>query len=537
MAKVLWITVDDTSYSMLSRRATELGVAHVPATPVLDAFQDGGINYTRFYGESKCSPTRADAMLGKYTWRSGMGLNAKITEPGAPAIGESWLCSGLPGGVTKGTFGKWHLMSSEHTFDSARQAGQFDTHIGAALGNLNTSSDTYWYWVRFVDGIPKDLANNPLRIGDTGDPPNDIQNRDAENYCTTIEMQDAKTWIEAQVGDWFCWLQFNSNHTPIAPPPTAAERATAGITPNQLTSVAMETVLTNFRIYSGELAGDPVAAAAALVAAGWDPDTEAGLASYLGMMEAIDTEIGVLLGSSAIDTAVDTHVFIFSDNGENELYVQPPMDPEKSKGTQHELAARLPMIYQGPTVPANSKGRDCRSLFHAVDLWATTLGIFGVDPDVAFAGVDHDSIDISPTFTDLEARPRSVGFISGFELQINNGLTGSNPKGGIINAATGETADPNYGPVTVWNRAVFNDNYKLITRMPTGPADMVDGQTPAVDITYEFYNMRSDYLEENNLIAIPSQFPTSVESFSGNESAWRAFRSLKAAEDALLPYP
>lgn len=525
MTNVLSICVDDASFTMLQSRAEALGVAHVAQTPNINAFQAGAINYTRFYGQSTCRPTRGCMMLGKYGFRSGVGGGGgpiAIAAPGAPGISESWLCKGIPA-VAKAMIGKWHLYTSEHTFDSARLAGAFDTHIGN-IANINNNNETFWYWGRFVDGA----LLNTLSVTDRQGGADGFANRKAENYATHVQTQDAIDWIQAQGGDWFCQLSYSAVHRPVNIPPTAAERATAGLLPNQYTSVAQEALLENYRIYLGELPGDPVAALAAIEAAGWESD-EVELAAFIGMMEATDTEIGRLLAIPEIDTATDTWVFIFSDNGEDSAFVQAPADPSNGKTTLGEIALRLPLLVQGPTIPTALKGRECRNLVHMVDLWATTLGLFGIDPAVAFPGEVVDSVDFSATFTDLEGGTRTTVYSEFFSVEDVNGLGDADPKGGIIDSATGETADANYTPLTAWSRTMIDDNWKLITRMATGPA------STELDITRELYNMRSDYLEQRNFIREPAKLPTGVEDVSYSEAAWAAFQRLSAEESALLP--
>jgi len=526
MPNVLWITVDDITYTMLERRANALNVKRVAQTPVLNAFQDGGINYTRFYGQSVCSPTRATAMLGKFGFRHGMGNNADISSAGAPAIGESWLCTGLPS-VSKGTFGKWHLYTSEHTTNSAGVAGRFDTYVGLALSNI-VGSDTYWYWDRFENGSYLNTLGAAAKQGAL----DGQTNRNAANYATTVTAEDATTWIDAQVGDWFCWVQFSACHIPIHVPPSVAERTAAGKTPTQYMSAEHEAIMDQFRIYLGVDPGNPELAENVLDALGWDAAEEALLASYIAMMETVDAEIGNIL--SHVDTSAatgDTTVFIFSDNGEKEDFVQSPMDPLKTKFTTGEVGIRLPLIVQGPGVDPALHGKDCRGLVHMADLWATTLGLFGVDPDVAFSGIAHDSIDFSPTFTDLEGSTRTFALCENFKTAEALVGLAANPKGGIKDSATGETNDPDATPIAEWIRAIVDDNWKLITKMPTGPASVIG------DITYELYNMRSDYIEAHNFIREPSRFPEGIADVGGSEAAWKAVLRLKATENSILPYP
>jgi len=526
MANVLWITTDDVSYTLLQRRCEALGVAHAPATPNLNTAQDTGINYTRFYGQSVCSPFRACSILGRYAFRTGLGNNAQLGFPGAPAVNDSWLCQGIPL-VPSATFGKWHLYTSEHTVDSARDAGQFWVHKGLALGNV-VGNDTYWHWDRYENGVLKDTAglNSKQGLADG------VNNRNAANYLSHIVVQDALDWIAIQPSRWFCWVQMQAPHRPIHFPPTAAERASAGISPNQYMSVAHEALLTNYSIYLGITPGDPVAAKAAIIAEGWDPDSESALAGFIGMVETIDYEIGRLLAAVDTSRTGDTTVMIFSDNGENDPVVQPPLDPDHAKGSQYELSIRLPLIIKGPDIPLLNYGKDCRSLVHAVDLWRTTLRLFGVNIGNMFPGVTSDSKNIASTFTDLEATPRTSLYCENFltKQQVSD-AGGGGPKGGIKDAATGETNDPNFGPIAQWERTMVDDNWKLITRMPTGPASVIG------DITYELYNTRSDYLEEYNMIREPNRFPQGVEDVSGSEAAWLAVLRLKALEDDLLPYP
>ena len=118
---ILLIIVDDLGYSDLGAYGGEI------RTPNIDALAAEGVQFTQFYVQPTCSPTRASLMTGRDPHRVGLGrmfeLNALIPERPIPDGHEGTLrldIETLPArlrdaGYTTVMSGKWHLgLQPEH---------------------------------------------------------------------------------------------------------------------------------------------------------------------------------------------------------------------------------------------------------------------------------------------------------------------------------------------------------------------------------------------------------------------------------------
>ncbi len=149
--------------------------------------------------------------------------------------------------------GKWHLSNQTNGGDDNPNLMGFDHFSGAMSGALRD----FFLWPKVVNGQA-------------------LQQR-VRTYATTENVNDAISWIDEQDSDWFLWLAFNAPHSPFHLPPN--------------------------ELHSYDLLG-----------------TEADIAAnptsyYQASIEAMDTEIGRLLGS--IDAAVlaNTTIIFVGDNG------------------------------------------------------------------------------------------------------------------------------------------------------------------------------------------------------------------------------
>eukprot|EP01084_Bolivina_argentea_P215455 365791_1 len=126
---ILFILVDDLGYKDLSHNNAEY------PTPHIDALYDNGIEFTNYYVNPDCSPTRASIMTGKYSWKT--GLENLGTVPAAttqhipfdtPTMAELLKDAGY---VTHG-LGKWHLGYASWNMTPIGRG--FDSYFGYFQG-------------------------------------------------------------------------------------------------------------------------------------------------------------------------------------------------------------------------------------------------------------------------------------------------------------------------------------------------------------------------------------------------------------------
>ena len=206
-------------------------------------------------------------------------------------------------------------------------------HIGKwHLGDGLTAPNDIGGWPDFSGTISGGLPNYsswPKVV-------NGVQST-STNYATTDNVDDAISFVQAQGDDpWFLWVAFNAPHTPFHKPP------------NDLHSY-------------DSLPGTQL-----------DID-ENPRSYYEAMVEALDTEIGRLMG--VVDLS-DTTVIFLGDNGTPSSVVQNPFGRTHAKGSLYEGGVNTPLIIRGAAVanPASVNS----DVIHCVDLYATILELFGV---------------------------------------------------------------------------------------------------------------------------------------------------------------
>lgn len=526
MGKHLVIIADDLGVEGYSRSAVEAGVvtAQIPRTPSLDALADDGVRFRRFYVNPRCSPSRCLFYTGRYAYRTGMGNNA-VPAPGPPGSSESWLPVAMDATHTTANIGKWHLYSTTNgNFLSPLKSGSggvagLDRWEGVYGNILENAGQSYWYWGRYRDGVLYDLAGATNIIGLSDGP----ANRVATNYCTTINIDDAISWIGAQGGDWLCVVAMCAPHAPLHQPPTLAEREAAGYgVGSRLMSATMETVTTAYN----EILGNTNVAAnqAILDGLGWPSALEtisasARYAAHVAMIEAADTEIGRLLADSNVDisTNSDVTVWYISDNGASTQVIG-----EQGKNSVYDLGTRVPMIVAGNNV-TETGGSVCDALVDMVDVWRTILSMESIDPAAAFPGVTTDGVDISGLLADVNAtRPRAFSYTEAFATY----QTG-NPTGLAAGALeTGATGDATYSQLQMWDRAIHSDEYTLLqmNRYTSAGVRTVD---------YELYNyLGGDELNTNQLLLTQR---LDFNSVARNTTPWRALQELTTQLASMAP--
>lgn len=167
----------------------DLGSAGNPhiTTPHLDSLAKQGVEFSRFYVQPVCAPTRAGVMTGRYYLRTGL-YNTRFGGD-TLGLGEVTVAHLLKsGGYRTGLFGKWHL-GGYHGYQPHQRG--FDEFFGHYHGHI----EHY------------EFANNLVHNG---------QPVETRGYVTDLFTDAAMEFTGAKKEDapFFCCLNFNAPHSP-----------------------------------------------------------------------------------------------------------------------------------------------------------------------------------------------------------------------------------------------------------------------------------------------------------------------------------
>ena len=233
-------------------------------------------------------------------------------------------------------------------------------------------------------------------------------------------VDDAIAWFDyaATEKPWMLWVAFNAPHTPLGEPPAKL--------------LSSETV-------------------AALDDA--EPHTY-----FSAMIEAMDSEIGRLLGAIGQEELKNTYIIFLGDNGTSANVVTAPFERGRAKGTLYQGGVNVPLMIMGPGVAG---GTTSAALANSVDLYATILDLAGTADDPKLDAETLDSTSLAPVLADHTASVRDFAYADVYGPQQNQ----------IVN-----------------KRAIRNERYKL----------MLDLQND----TEELYDLSVDPYEHRDLLDV-----------------------------------
>ncbi len=164
---IVIIMADDLGYSDLGCYGGEI------QTPHLDALAKKGVRFSQFYNASRCCPTRASLLTGKYPHQVGLNRNGQTLSRNAATIAEVLKENGYHTGMT----GKWHLSQTQKLDDPEEQLlwlshrKDIDTFAPLASYPSNRGFEEHWgvIWgvVNFFD--PFSLVHNEKEIKEVPD--------------------------------------------------------------------------------------------------------------------------------------------------------------------------------------------------------------------------------------------------------------------------------------------------------------------------------------------------------------------------------
>lgn len=125
---VLVIMADDLGFSDLGCYGSDID------TPHLDRLAAGGLRFTQFYNASRCCPTRAALLTGKYPHEVGLRTNGASLSKDVPTLAEIFSRNGYHTAMA----GKWHLT---HAAKLAGDSVDSPEHLAV----LNNQTRVEWF--------------------------------------------------------------------------------------------------------------------------------------------------------------------------------------------------------------------------------------------------------------------------------------------------------------------------------------------------------------------------------------------------------
>jgi len=394
-------------HNVLLLIADDLGVDRVGAygvhpapghTPNIDALAAGGVLFRNAWATPVCSSTRACILTGQLGMRTGIGRAIAGNNDVELSVDVPTIADVLRPAYRTAACGKWHLHSNPgHPLDHPMLMG-FEHYRGNMDVLPGFISDAYSSHVVNTDGH--------ISYSTT--------------YATSETVNDALSFIGWAQEPWLLQVAFHAPHAPFHKPPQS---------------------LHTYNLPANIAANIPV--------------------HMQAMTEAMDTEIGRLLGSMSPAVLADTYVIFVADNGTDKPAVTPPFDPQRAKNTLYEGGIHVPLIIKGPGVVA---GAETAALVNTCDLFATMADMAG-----AVITPPEDSVSAFPYLAN-PALPSLRSWVYA-EIFWDNG----------------------FGPYPRYERTVRNERYKLL-RFHV-PYDMTKWSRQ------ELYDLQADPFELVDLLA------------------------------------
>lgn len=330
-------------------------------TPSIDKLAGRGMRFTQAYACCQvCSPSRASIQLGQFPARHGItdwigaasGMNWNRGDRLLPADyqhqlakDDTTLAEALREQGYRTFFaGKWHLggkgsMPQDHGYD-------------INLGGFDKGSPPGGYFAPFNNPyLPDDKAGEALPI------------RLANETAKFIQAQATQS-----DQPFFAMLSFYSVHAPL------------------------ETTQTLWKKYRDKAASEPQPASRFLMDRTLPVRQVQDHPVYAGMMESMDSAVGIVLEQLERSGVADKTVVIFTaDNGgvsSGDAFATSNLPLRGGKGRQWEGGIRAPLYILAPGIA--SAGTTCSVPVTGADLYPTMLSLAGLPlrPDSHADGVD-----------------------------------------------------------------------------------------------------------------------------------------------------
>jgi arylsulfatase A-like enzyme len=330
---ILVVLLDDVGTDLLQqyvfRNSNHRGIptGTIPSTtpgyanlPFFASEAATGIKFANFRTTPVCSPTRAQLLCGRYSFRHWIGTVVRDDNTGEqveygvnPKPQESYPNWMNPGGYSSIAVGKWHLGMPTTALDPTTTVeGGYDWAHPTEIGGFQKFRGVY----RNVNNYPRP-ANPAPNTGDlygywyfTWYDSDDGVAEDVNSYATIYQRQELQRFLRFETQEpWIAYWALNAAHSPWGPRQNAD--------PPTLPSGSMPP--------DSALNSDPV---------NFDENTIYG--SGRASIEAIDTELQTLkdnLGQKVWDRTIRIYM---SDNGTDEQLLVDGLNQGFSFGAQYD---------------------------------------------------------------------------------------------------------------------------------------------------------------------------------------------------------
>ena len=267
-------------------------------------------------------------------------------------------------------------------------------------------------------------------------------------------------WIDDQAQPWFLWLAYVAPHSPFHLPPAELHTQTLSGT-------------------EADIAANP-------------------RAYYLAAIEAMDTEIGRLLGTMTEAELDNTIILYIGDNGTPGRVVDRSVYGNGSKGSLMEGGLRVPMVVSGAAVSRQNVRES--ALINSTDFFVTIANLAGstvtsVEDSQSFKGLlsNTDSVQRDYVYSDFEGDSITGWAIRDHQYKLITTLDGQQQLYDLVDdpLETSNLLDgtSDYSNVVEGLAAVAT----IIRDTDTGGGD---GEILAIDITGEIFTQRSANCED-----------------------------------------
>lgn len=436
---ILVIIADDMGREQLDFYDVNLNADNYAATPNIKALAQQGLRFTRAYTQPWCSPTRAELLTGAYGFQTGIGALAERTNQ--PLL-ETEVC--LPTALKQATENEYvcALIGKHHLSTNLAYGGAYEHPVRCGFD--------YWAGslLNFLGTGGEGYYSWNRSVSYKQGSRIIVERKPCLVYAGLQNVDDGLAWVAKQTKPWYLQFAFNLPHVPFTRPP-------------EYMYDTEKWVLPTFRPETG---GDP-------------------RPYYKAMIESMDYCIGMFLAGLPQDVRANTVVIFTSDNGTPDSVIDPEYEPYNSpnhfKNSPYEEGICNPLIVAGPGVYTGGNA-NTGALVKSIDIFRTVIDIAGGDYGLVATNPNHGRPSTSywPVCKGTTTTARSFVWTDNFT-----------PNG------------PNLNCTTLGSRTLIYDRYKLIRDRATGVTGFPASPVGTGNSTDRLFDLKTDKLEQENLIA------------------------------------
>jgi arylsulfatase A-like enzyme len=434
---IIVVVSDDQGYGELSCHGNP-----IVKTPYLDRLSRESIRFTNFHVAPMCTPTRGQLMTGCDAIRNG-ALNVSSGRSLLRADFRTLPELLLQGGYATALFGKWHLGENHPYRPQDRGFEEVVTFPSSHIGSIPD------YWLN--DYFDDTYLHNGVR-------------RKYQGYTTDVFFNEALQWIRGKhikKQPFFAYIATAAPHSPHYVPDKYRHAV----------SQRLATVLPSLPSL--------------------DPQTQQSLASYLGMIENFDDNIGRLLDFLDSEKICENTIVVFlTDNGTTFGDQYYPAGMRGKKVTLYEGGHRVPLFIRWPRGNLG-ESRDESELTQVQDLMPTLLDLVNIaKPD----NYPLDGASLAPLMKGVQKTlPDRALFINYSRMPVAANDSGNSDLSSLCEVRL-------EGAAVLWNDWRLLEN-KFLYNIKLDPLQTNEVAREHPEIVSELRHRLKIWWEESNAIA------------------------------------